>query len=160
MNIKLILTYFILIAVSACSNPDSNKDNPTQKISSEEKASGKAIILKGNEHPGVYFKNLNDGDVVKSPLIVEMGVSDMQVEPAGKIDKNKGHHHLIIDGAFVKKGLTIPKDSTHLHFGMGQTCDTLALTPGRHTLTLQFGNGAHQSYGKEWSETIGITVSK
>ena len=53
-----------------------------------------------------------------------------------------------------------PKDATHIHFGKGQTVDTLALTPGTHTLTLQFANGVHESYGKDWSKTITVEVEK
>jgi hypothetical protein len=87
-----------------------------------------------------------------------MGVHGMSVEPAGKVSVGKGHHHIIIDGAFIENGQTVPMDKTHLHFGKGQTTDTLKLNPGRHTLTLQFANGVHDSYGKDWSKTISITV--
>ena len=107
---------------------------------------------------GVYFVNLKDGDKLKSPVIIQMGVHGMTVEPAGKVDEGKGHHHIIIDGAFIEKGQVVPMDKTHLHFGKGQTTDTLKLAPGTHTLTLQFANGVHDSYGEEWSKTITINV--
>jgi hypothetical protein len=107
---------------------------------------------------GVYFVNLKDGDKVKSPVIIQMGVKGMNVEPAGAMHDSMGHHHLIIDGTWIEKGTMVPKDSTHLHFGKGQTVDTLSLSPGEHTLTLQFADGMHRSYGKEWSSTIKITV--
>lgn len=109
---------------------------------------------------GVYFVNLKDGDKVKSPVIVQMGVKGMGVEPAGAMHDNMGHHHLIIDGTYIEKGTMVPKDATHLHFGKGQTVDTLSLSPGEHTLTLQFADGMHQSYGKDWSSTIKITVEQ
>ena len=111
-----------------------------------------------NEKNGVYFVNIKNGENVTSPIIVEMGVHGMSVEPAGKLIPNTGHHHLIIDGSFVEKGRLVPKDETHLHFGKGQTSDTLSLSPGMHTLTLQFANGLHESYGKDWSTTISISV--
>jgi len=110
------------------------------------------------EKAGVYFVNLKDKDKVKSPVIIQMSVMGMEVEPAGKIVEGKGHHHLIIDGSYITKGMMVPEDSTHLHFGKGQTVDTLALTPGTHTLTLQFANGMHESYGKDWSKTITVEV--
>ncbi|HWY99319.1 MAG TPA: DUF4399 domain-containing protein [Bacteroidia bacterium] len=113
---------------------------------------------KGPSQTGVYFVNLKDGDKVKSPVIIKMGVWGMDLEPAGDYNKGKGHHHLIIDGNYVEKGEMVPKDETHLHFGKGQTVDTLALNPGEHTLTLQFADGLHRSYGKDWSATIKITV--
>jgi len=87
-----------------------------------------------------------------------MGVRGMQVRPAGDIVEGAGHHHLIIDGAFVPKGGTVSKDATHRHFGKGQTEATIELSPGMHTLTLQFADGHHASYGKAMSETIHITV--
>lgn len=53
---------------------------------------------------GVYFVNLKDSDHVKSPIIIKMGVQGMEVEPAGKLNEGKGHHHLIIDGSYIEKG--------------------------------------------------------
>ena len=52
----------------------------------------------------------------------------------------------------------VPADATHLHFGKGQTETMLKLTPGKHTLTLQFADGAHQSYGPDLSSTITVEV--
>lgn len=107
---------------------------------------------------GVYFVNLTDGQEVSSTVVVEMGVSGMEIEPAGEVNKGKGHHHIIIDGGFMKTGETIPADATHIHYGKGQTEATIELTPGTHTLTLQFANGLHQSYGEAWSKTITVNV--
>src|ERR1700761_8965837 len=45
----------------------------------------------------VYFKNLKDGETVKSPLKIEMGVDGMQLDTAGAIVAGTGHHHLLID---------------------------------------------------------------
>ena len=89
---------------------------------------------------GVYFVNLHNGDVVTSPVIVQMGVKGKTVEPAGTLNPGTGHHHLIIDGSYIEKGQMVMKDSTHLHFGKGQTADTLKLSSGKHTLTLQFAD--------------------
>ncbi len=52
----------------------------------------------------------------------------------------------------------MPTDSTHIHFGKGQTNTDLELNPGMHTLTLQFADGLHQSYGEKMSATIEIEV--
>jgi hypothetical protein len=160
MKTKILIASLVLVSMIRCN--ETKKDNAEHigKIDDEmkEHATNDADTVK--EAPGVYFVNLKDGDKVKSPVIVDMGVSGMEVEPAGKIDKGKGHHHIIIDGSYVEKGQMVPKDETHLHFGNGQTLDTLQLSPGKHTLTLQFANGVHQSYGKDWSKTIAITVEK
>lgn len=107
---------------------------------------------------GVYFENLEDGQEVGTSVLVKMGVKGMEIKPAGEVSKGTGHHHIIIDGQPVKKGEVVPADKTHIHFGKGQTETTLELEPGEHTLTLQFANGLHQSYGPEWSKTITIIV--
>ena len=107
---------------------------------------------------GVYFKNLKDGDVVSSPVKVKMGIKGMEVEPAGKINAGKGHHHIIVNGLSLPSGKVVPADKQHIHFGKGQTEAELELKPGSYRLTLQFADGAHRSYGAKWSKTIQIKV--
>ena len=110
--------------------------------------------------PSVSFGNLTDGQKVTSPFKVEMRVEGLKVAPAGTYEPSTGHHHLIINGASIKKGEVVPKDDKHLHFGAGQTDTTLDLTPGTYTLTLQFADGAHLSMGEPLSKTITIEVVK
>lgn len=116
-----------------------------------------AFVLSGCSD-GVYFKDISDGDTVSSPLTVKMGVCGKQVQPAGDIVEGTGHHHLIVDGNCIPLGETVPKDASHHHFGKGQTETTLNLTPGEHTLTLQFADGHHGSYGEAMCRTIKVTV--
>ena len=107
----------------------------------------------------VYFKNLKDGETVKSPLKVEMGVDGMQLDTAGAIVAGTGHHHLLIDaGDSIPAGTVVPKDSTHLHFGKAQSSADVKLTPGKHVLTLQFADGIHRSYGAQMAATVNVTV--
>jgi len=106
----------------------------------------------------VFFKNLNDGDTVISPFLVEMGVVGMKIKPAGEPEPGTGHHHIIIDGGFMSFGEIIPMDNTHLHYGKGDTIVHVELAKGSHTLTLQFANGMHVSYGEQFSSTINIYV--
>ena len=70
-----------------------------------------------------------------------------------------GHHHLIVDGRPVPPGQPVPFDDKDLHFGKGQTEAQITLPPGRHTLTLQFADGGHRSYGPKWSATITVNVT-
>jgi len=151
MKLKYVIPALVLTATMACNQPA--KESATMPGTQDQQK-----VTTDNTKNGVYFVNLKDGDVVKSPVIVQMGVTGMTVEPAGALNDGKGHHHLIIDGSFIEKGQMVPKDETHLHFGKGQTVDTLTLSPGEHTLTLQFADGMHNSYGKDWSNTIKITV--
>lgn len=106
----------------------------------------------------VFFKNLKDGQVVASPVAVEMGVEGMTVGKAGEIKEGEGHHHIIVDGAAVTTGEAVTKDDTHIHFGAGQTEASVPLTPGKHTLTLQFADGAHRSFGPDLSSTVTVEV--
>jgi len=106
----------------------------------------------------VEFTQPEDGAVVSQDVKVVMAVHGMQVHKAGELIEGTGHHHLIIDGAFVPGGEVVAKDATHRHFGKGQTETTIHLTPGKHSLTLQFADGHHQSYGEPWSKTIAIRV--
>ena len=107
----------------------------------------------------VFFANLEDGQSVTSPFTVEFGVEGMNVEPAGEIKENSGHHHLLIGHGFIPSGEVIPAgDSTKLHFGKGQTSTEVNLEPGDYQLTMQFANGAHMSYGEKMSTSINIAV--
>ena len=107
---------------------------------------------------GVFFENLKDGDTVDPSFIVEMGVKGMEIEPAGPVNEGKGHHHIIVDGGSIQAGQPVPADATHIHFGKGQTETLLKLEPGKHTITLQFADGIHTSYGEKWSKTITVNV--
>ncbi len=113
-----------------------------------------------NGEPGVRFATLKDGDKVKSPVSVKMVVNGLTVRPAGEApkDKTSGHNHIIVDGKPLPLGQTVPADEKHIHFGKGQTEAQVKLTPGEHTLTLQFADGTHRSYGPEMSKTVKITV--
>jgi hypothetical protein len=106
----------------------------------------------------VYFAEPADGTTVSSPFKVRFGIDEMKLAPAGDMSASTGHHHLIVDGQAVPVNEVVASDPTHLHFGKMQTETTLTLPPGEHTLTLQFANGAHQSYGPELSQTIKVVV--
>lgn len=107
---------------------------------------------------GVFFVAPKDGATVSNPVHVQFGIDGMKVVPAGTIAEGTGHHHLLIDGQPLPKDQVIPATATSLHFGKGQTETDITLPPGDHTLTLQFGDGAHRSYGPEWSQTITVHV--
>ena len=107
----------------------------------------------------VAFLNAKDGDTLKSPFVVKFGVTGMSVVTAGSAkSENAGHHHLIIDGKPIPYGTMVPMDAQHLHFMKGETEHTLALKPGKHTLTLQFAGIDHRSFGIPLSKTITVTV--
>jgi len=108
--------------------------------------------------PSVSFVEPKDGATVTSPFRVRFAVVGMEVQPAGAVVPNAGHHHLLINQDGLAKGQPIPFDDTHLHFGKGQTETEVKLPPGQYKLTLQFADGAHQSYGAALSKSINVTV--
>jgi hypothetical protein len=110
------------------------------------------------EMPGVFFVEPKNGATIEQEFKVVMGVRGMEINPAGEIAPNTGHHHLFIDTSPIKKGEVIPTDEHHLHFGKGQTETTVKLAPGKHRLQLQFADGKHQSYGSVMSQTITVIV--
>jgi len=117
-----------------------------------------ALLAGAAAAQSVDFTEPKDGAVVSSPFKVKFAVTGMEVKPAGTMDSNTGHHHLIINGDSLKVGESVPFDETHLHFGKGQTETEVKLPPGTYKLTMQFANGAHQSYGPGLSKTITVTV--
>ena len=106
----------------------------------------------------VSFGNINDGDVLSSPFTLQMIVNGMELEPKGAANEGKGHHHLIINGSFTPVGDVVAATETSLHYGDGRSETQVELAPANYTLTLQFADGLHQSYGEKMSASINIEV--
>ena len=107
----------------------------------------------------VYIISPADGAVVTSPVTVRFGASGVGVAPAGTGAANTGHHHLINDADLPPLDQPIPKDDNHIHFGGGQTEVRIELKPGKHTLQLLMGDGAHVPHDPAlMSKRITITV--
>ncbi|MEJ2006160.1 MAG: DUF4399 domain-containing protein [Cyclobacteriaceae bacterium] len=157
MKISKYYILFFSIILFACGSGNSNDESaeaetPTDATMAEETTSPDARV---------YFVSLNDGDTVTSPFKVEMGVEGMQVEPAGEVHEGFGHHHLVIDGSFIPEGEVVPANEKNIHYGKGQTVTgDITLEPGTHTLTLQFADGVHASYGEDLSATIEVYVAE
>lgn len=123
-------------------------------------AAAAVVEVKAPKGAKVFFEEPKNGATVSQKFKVKFGVKNIKIRPAleDANDHASGHHHVIVDAGAVKAGETIPVDANHIHFGKGQTETELTLSPGPHTLTLQFADGAHRSYGPDVSETIKITV--
>lgn len=136
----------ILVSLTWFSCSQNNTSDSTTESAAETPAGG------------VSFLSLEDNAEISSPFLLEMGVEGMTVEPKGQPRAGFGHHHLLINDGHIKEGYVIVADSTHIHYGGGQTSDSIALAPGDYQLTLQFADGMHVSYGEQWSQTISVTV--
>lgn len=106
----------------------------------------------------VFFANLKDGDNVKSPFKVEMGVEGIACDTAGVIKEASGHHHILINLDSLAAGTVIPMDDTHLHYGKAQRTAEVTLAPGNYKLTLQYADGIHRSYGSRLATSVNVTV--
>ena len=161
----------MLFGLMACNNAgdkaataDSAKTATTDTMNMSHMADSSKMATALPDVPAgakVYFKNLKDGQTVTSPVKVEMGIDGLKLDTAGVLVAGSGHHHLLIDaGDSIPAGLAVPKDSTHIHFGKAQSSTEVKLAPGKHTLTLQFADGIHRSYGAKLATTISVTVKK
>jgi len=166
---KKILLPILTITFIACNNStdkSSTSGDTTNKMSSDT-MSNMATTTTVPELPAipegakVYFKNLKNGAAVTSPVKVEMGIDNMKVDTAGPVVAASGHYHIFIDAEdSLSSGTMVPKDSTHLHYGKGQTEAEVKLAPGAHKLTLQFADGLHRSYGSKLATTVSVNVKK
>lgn len=160
----------LLIAMASCNNAGDKaastdttvapaKDTMVMAPADSSSSSAIAAVPPVPAGAKVFFKNLKDGETVKSPLKVEMGIDGLKLDTAGAIVAGTGHHHLLIDaGDSIPAGTVVPKDATHLHFGKAQSSADVPLTPGKHVLTLQFADGIHRSYGAQLAATITVNV--
>lgn len=186
MRCTLIAFLALLLACSQSEEGDANTpgakgENPQAggKAPAPGNPEGGAVgEVEGNQHgapdghhtgpiefasaPGtatVSFTEPADGAVLTSPVHAVFAVDGMTVAAAdGAVLANQGHHHVIVDGAAIDERDEVPKNQTHIHYGAGQVEADLELVPGAHTLTLQFADGRHRSYGRRLSKTISITV--
>tara|TARA_E500000331_G_C17204048_1_gene690585 strand:- start:1092 stop:1484 length:393 start_codon:yes stop_codon:yes gene_type:complete len=117
-----------------------------------------SLLVSGEQK--VYFINLNEGDKLESPFLVQFGLSGIGVAPAGTDRANTGHHHLLINVNSVDLYMPIPSSKNHLHFGGGQTETTLDLLPGEYTLQLLLGDMNHIPHTPPIiSKKISVTVA-
>lgn len=163
-------SFFIsAIAVAFLIACNSNEDKSEKKEAGHDAHPSTASITSTEpplpEIPAnarVFFANLKDGQVVTSPLKVEMGVEGMAVDSMGKIRPASGHHHILVDiDSIPTKAVVPPTDSIHhYHYGKAQTSGEIKLTPGKHFLVLQFADGAHRSYGSRLTSRINVEVKQ
>lgn len=159
--------YVIAIVASsliACSSDEKAAETKETGHDSHASAATSAEMPAMPEVPSnarVFFANLNDGQTVTSPLKVEMGIEAMSVDTANGILKPaSGHHHILVDMDSIKTGEVIKKDSVHIHFGNAQTTAEIKLPPGKHSLTLQFADAMHRSYGTKLTSKITVDVTQ
>lgn len=116
------------------------------------------VFTAGLAHAGVDFLEPLDGAVVEPTFLTRFQVTGLEVAPSSDTRPGTGHHHLFINAVDIEKNVVIPYDNQHKHYGKGQTEAEIFLQPGKYTLTLQFGDSMHKSYGEQYRKKINITV--
>lgn len=163
-----------LLAVIACAEkpaeptPAPAEPAPSVPVAAPAAAENPSTALPAiPEGASVSFIAPADGAKVEGAAVdgkvgvaVKMGATNLTVKPAGQIEAGTGHHHLLIDTTPDPEGAVVAKDEQHQHYGQGETEATLQLTPGEHTLQLQFADGLHRSYGPKLASTIKIIVAE
>jgi Domain of unknown function (DUF4399) len=173
---KTYLIPFLFLGLAACNGGGSKQETTTDSTATTtttattadtsmhhhmDSTQAVAPLSAVPDNAKVFFVNLKNGQKIKSPYKVEMGVKGMAVDSAGKLRPNSGHFHILIDaGDSTEAGTVVPKDSTHLHFGNAQKETELKLTPGEHKLTLQYADGLHRSYGAKLASSVTVSVQK
>jgi hypothetical protein len=164
---KKYLAAFIAISVliSCNSGNEEKTDNSADSTSHTDMHSPTTVEMPAlPEVPAdakVFFANLRDGQTVSSPVKIEMGVMGMSLDTAnGIIKPASGHHHILIGLDSITTGTVVPKDSVHLHYGNAQSNAEINLPPGKHTLTLQFADALHRSYGARLTSKVMINVKQ
>ena len=106
----------------------------------------------------VYFINIKDGQILKSPFLVRFGLTgEMGIAPALADWPDTGHHHLIINAPPPNENKAISKKQLHLH--KGETEITVKLPTGKHTLQAVLGDYSHIPHDPPvMSEVITVTV--
>lgn len=160
---------FILVAASSLIACGGNDDPATETKSAGHDAHATSATTTAAPLPEVpadaklFFANLKDGQTVTSPLRIEMGVEAMTVDTANGIIKSaSGHHHILVDVDSIPIGTIVPPTDSlhHYHFGKAQTSGEIKLTPGKHTIALQFADGLHRSYGSRLNTKITVDVKE
>ena len=121
------------------------------------------VLLLAGETPSpegakAYFIDLQDGDNVKSPLLIRFGLTEqMGIAPALADWPDTGHFHLIIDSKTPNPDR--PISNKHLHLHKGQTEAIVEFGRGRHTLQIMMGDYSHIPHDPPvMSEQITINV--
>lgn len=118
--------------------------------------------IKGSvKMPRVMIVEPKDGDKVPRKFTAKFAVEGMKVAKpttTGDAPVGDGNFILIVDGTPVQKGQQVPKTENFHHLIEGQSEIQLELEKGEHTLTVQFADGNHSSYGDIMSQTITVKV--
>ena len=147
MKIKILLALLATMTITLSTQAAETKTSAAHKAHAATKAT-------------VAILEPTDGATVATTFTVKFGAEGVAIVPAGTIQENSGHHHLLIDVEEMPNlHAPLPMTANLVHFGKGQTETEITLAPGTHTLQLMIGNHAHIPGDKPtMSKKITVTV--
>ena len=144
------------LAAAKADSEQEAEEETTDEAPAQEEAEQEETVP-----PEVFFRQPTTAAIVPPTFVVKMGAVGVTVDPSGEVSPGSGHMHILVDTDFIPAGEIIPTDEQHLHFGDGSLEAELTLTPGEHTLHLQFADGAHTALeGDEYRDTIIVFVEE
>ena len=149
-----------MAAAEADSEQEAEEETTVEAPSQEEEGQVEEVQEEAVA-PDVFFVQPTTHAIVPPTFVVKMGAVGVSVDPSGDVIPDSGHMHILVDTDFIAAGETIPDDEQHLHFGDASLEAELTLTPGEHTLHLQFADGLHTALeGDQYRDTIIVFVEE
>ena len=130
------------VDLSVADKPAEDSEPAAQ---ADESADAAEVVLTYAHNARVQFVEPQAGQETGMTFSAVFQAVNVIVEPAGDLTDNAGHFHVLIDVPFIEAGEVIPNDEAHRHFGDGSLSAEFTLSPGEHTLRLQFADGAHRA---------------
>jgi hypothetical protein len=130
----------------------------------DQENAAKLVVAVESDAPAqsLRFVSPTDGAVVPPTLDVIMAATGLMVEPPGEAQEDRGHFHILVDVDFTPAGQVIPSpegDSRYVHVQSGGRRAPLSLSPGPHTLRLQFADGLDTALsGDQYRDEINVNV--
>ncbi len=145
----------ILAAAETESEQEAEETTTAEAPSQDEEVQEESAL------PEVFFRQPTTHAIVPPTFVVKMGAVGVSVDPSGDVVAGSGHMHILVDTDFIPAGEIIPTDDQHLHYGDASLETELTLTPGEHTLHLQFADGLHTALeGDQYRDTIIVFVEE
>ena len=92
----------------------------------------------------IKLEGVENNQTYSSPIELNFIVENMKVRPAGVMEENSGHHHLLINlNELPDMTKPLPMTKNIRHFGKGQESTSLELKPGKYTIQLLFADHNH-----------------
>ena len=166
MKLSLVLivyrsnSFISLEASKFCEEALKSKNIKSKRIESDlNKHEIEKFLCNAEIKPDIGIILGGDGTFLRcANALAHYDIPLLSINIGGNLGFLTQEKHFLVDKSFMNYGEIIPMDAQHLHYGKGDTTVALTLPSGPHTLTLQFANGLHMSYGEQYSKSISIYV--